>query len=287
MEAALIRFGTAGWSYPDWAGIVYPKPKPRGFDPLAFLSGFVDAIEINSSFYAPPPEKNCQSWLQRVADRPGFCFTLKLWRRFTHEREPFGAEETAPFRQAAALLSQGNRLGAILVQFPISFHNTQENRDWLARVIEAFSEFPLVLEVRHASWNREEFYAGLAEKSVGFVNLDQPLLGRAIRPSAKATAPVGYVRLHGRNYEEWFQEEAGRDERYNYLYSLAELKPWAEKIRALAGQCREVYVIANNHYQGQALFNVLQLKELVAGNKVRFPESLLEFFAPEDSSPAA
>lgn len=283
----MIRFGTAGWSYPDWEGIVYPRPKPKGFDPLAFLSEFVETIEINSSFYAPPAEKNCRSWLARVSDRPSFMFTLKLWRRFTHEREPFGPEETEPFRRAAALFSQDQRLGAILVQFPISFHHTEENRDWLSKVFESFAEFPLALEVRHASWNREEFYSWLQEKGVGFVNLDQPLLGRAIRPSAKATAAVGYVRLHGRNYEEWFKEEAGRDERYNYLYPLAELKPWAEKIRALAGQCREVYVVANNHYQGQALFNVLELKELVTGRKVRFPETLAERFATEDSFPAA
>jgi len=283
----MIRFGTAGWSYPDWEGIVYPKPKPKGFDPLAFLSEFADTIEINSSFYAPPAEKNCRSWLARVADRPNFMFTLKLWRRFTHERAPYTAEETEPFRLAAAILAERQRLGAVLAQFPMSFHNTDENRDWLALLFEAFSEFPLALEVRHASWNREEFYGWLAEKNVGFVNLDQPLLGRAIRPSAKATAAVGYVRLHGRNYEEWFNEEAGRDERYNYLYPLAELKPWAGKIQALSKECREVYVVANNHYKGQALFNVLQLKELVTGQKARFPETLAKLFATEDSFPAA
>jgi uncharacterized protein YecE (DUF72 family) len=272
----MLRFGTAGWSYPDWDGTVYPKPRPKGFDPLEYLSGWVDVIEINSSFYAPPSEKNCRSWLSRVADRPGFAFTMKLWRRFTHEREPFTAEQTDPFRRAAAILAEAGRLGAILAQFPMSFHNTAENRAWLDRVFETFSEFPRVIEVRHGSWNQEEFYAGLLARGIGFVNLDQPLLGRAIRPSARATAAVGYVRLHGRNYEEWFNEDAGRDERYNYLYSLAELKPWAEKIRALAGECEQVFVVANNHYKGQALFNVLELKELVTGTKPQFPESLVQ-----------
>ena len=283
----MIYFGTAGWSYPDWEGIVYPKPKPRGFDPLEFLSGLVDTIEINSSFYAPPPEKNCRSWLKRVADQPGFVFTLKLWRRFTHEREPFGPEEVKPFQAAAAILMEPGRLGAVLAQFPMLFHNSDENRDWLARVFEAFSEFPLVLEVRHASWNQEEVYRWLGERGVGFVNLDQPLLGRAIKPSARVTSPVGYVRLHGRNYEEWFKEEAGRDERYNYLYSLAELEPWSIKIQALSNRCDRVFIIANNHYQGQALFNVLQLKELVTGKRPRFPESLLAAFKPDGPPSAA
>jgi len=275
----MIYFGTAGWSYPDWEGIVYPKPRPKGFDPLEYLSGWVDVIEINSSFYAPPSEKNCRSWLSRVADRPDFVFTLKLWRRFTHEREPFGAEETEPFRLAAAILAERQRLGAVLAQFPMSFHHTEENRAWLDQVFTVFSEFPLALEVRHASWNQDEFYAWLLEKGVGFVNLDQPLLGRAIKPSARATSPVGYVRLHGRNYEEWFNEDAGRDERYNYLYSMDELRPWTEKIRALAGQCERVFVVANNHYKGQALFNVLQLKELATGSKPPYPETLLQAFA--------
>jgi len=274
----MIRFGTAGWSYPDWEGIVYPKPRPKGFDPLEYLSGWVDTIEINSSFYAPPPEKNCFSWLYRVKDRPDFAFTLKLWRRFTHEREPYSAEDTEPFRQAAAILAEAGRLGAILAQFPMSFHNIPDNRAWLDRVFDTFSEFPLALEVRHGSWNQEEFYGWLLEKGIGFVNIDQPLLGRAIRPSARATAAVGYVRLHGRNYEEWFKEEAGRDERSNYLYSLAELKPWADIILALAGLCEKVFVVANNHYKGQALFNVLQLKELVTGRKPPFPESLVQVF---------
>jgi uncharacterized protein YecE (DUF72 family) len=283
----MIYFGTAGWSYPDWEGIVYPKPRPKGFDPLEYLSGFVDAIEINSSFYAPPPEKNCRSWLSRVADRPDFVFTLKLWRRFTHDREPYTAEQSEPFREAAAILRERGRLGAILAQFPMSFHHTAENRAWLDRLFATFSEFPLVLEVRHGSWNQEEFYGWLLEKGVGFVNLDQPLLGQALRPSARSTSAVGYVRLHGRNYEEWFKEEAGRDERYNYLYSWAELKPWAERIRALAGQCEQVFVVANNHYQGQALLNALQLKELVTGVRPRFPESLLAAFGPDGNLPAA
>jgi uncharacterized protein YecE (DUF72 family) len=283
----MLRFGTAGWSYPDWKGIVYPKPAPPGFDPLAYLSGVVDTIEINSSFYAPPSEKNCESWLRRVGERPGFCFTLKLWRRFSHEAEPFEPEAVSSFRQAARVLAQANRLGAILVQFPFSFHHTPGNRERLERVLECFAEFPLAVEVRHASWNEAEFYQRLNERGVGFVNVDQPQIGRSIRPSARATAAVGYVRLHGRNVEEWFKAEAGRDDRYNYLYSVAELRAWAAKIQALAQECAEVFVIANNHYRGQALFNVLQLKELVTGQAAQFPPTLREFFRPDGLFPAA
>jgi uncharacterized protein YecE (DUF72 family) len=74
----MIRFGTAGWQYRDWEGIVYPNPRPRGFDPLAYLAGFFDLVEINSSFYGPPQHAASRGWLARVADHPDFRLTAKL-----------------------------------------------------------------------------------------------------------------------------------------------------------------------------------------------------------------
>ena len=63
-----IRVGPAGWSYQDWAGQVYPKPQPRGFDPLRYLARYFDAIEINSTFYRPAAPKTVESWLRRVPE---------------------------------------------------------------------------------------------------------------------------------------------------------------------------------------------------------------------------
>lgn len=80
------RIGVAGWDYPDSAGTVYPKPKPKEIDPLAYLAGYFETIEINRSFYRPIAPKVARSWLDRIADRERFKFTAKLWRRFTHER---------------------------------------------------------------------------------------------------------------------------------------------------------------------------------------------------------
>ena len=136
-------------------------------------------------------------------------------------------------RQALDLLQEGGRLGAVLLQFPWSFRRTDESRDWLDGVL-GLRGLPLVLEVRHGSWNEPEFYAALAERGIGFVNIDQPMFRNSLAPSARATAAVGYVRVHGRNYEDWFREEAGPEERYDYLYSAAELEPWAERIREIA-----------------------------------------------------
>ncbi len=270
-----IRLGTAGWSYKDWEGIVYPKPKPKGFDPLCHLAQYIDCIEINSSFYHPPAEKNVRSWIKRVEPFPDFRFTLKLWQRFTHEREPFGRGEVAQMRIGADLMAEAGRLGTLLLQFPWSFKNTQDNRAWLVRLFEAFAGYPLALEVRHESWDKQQFYDFLEGFNAGFVNIDQPLFSGSLAPTTKATSAVGYVRLHGQNTGDWFRKEAGRDERYDYLYSAEELKPWAERVSSLAKTCPEVYVITNNHYKGQALANAIELKALVTEKPVTAPESLV------------
>ena len=84
---ARLRIGTAGWSYEDWKGVVYPSGAGRRFDPLAYLADYFDVVEINSSFYRPTPPPWARSWARRVEGNPRFGFTAKLWRRFTHERE--------------------------------------------------------------------------------------------------------------------------------------------------------------------------------------------------------
>src|SRR5919108_1697897 len=122
-----IRVGPAGWSYKDWAGQVYPQPQPRGFDPLTYLAQYVDAVEINSTFYRTPDPKTTRRWAARVADHPAFRFTAKLGQGFTHEG-PARAEEEAAFRQAMAPLQEAGKLGAVLRQFPYRFHHTPENR---------------------------------------------------------------------------------------------------------------------------------------------------------------
>jgi uncharacterized protein YecE (DUF72 family) len=152
----MIRVGPAGWSYKDWEGFMYPeRPGPK-FDPLAYLARFFDTIEINSSFYRPPSASTAKSWARRVAHNPGFKFTAKLYRTFTHERGTDTQKDDVDFRNGIDPLSDAGRLGALLLQFPWSFKNTQENREHLASLIERFRMYPLVAEVRHGSWNRPE-----------------------------------------------------------------------------------------------------------------------------------
>ncbi|MBA3465782.1 MAG: DUF72 domain-containing protein [Gemmatimonadaceae bacterium] len=272
----MIRYGPAGFQYKDWAGVVYPDPKPARFDPLRYIARYFDTVEINSSFYGPPSARTAASWVKRVAENGDFRFTGKLWQRFTHQRAAWSAGEADEVRAGFDVLMTAGQLGAVLLQFPWSFRRTDENREWLGDVVSAFREYPLVVEVRHSSWLVPDFFRALEDAAIGFVNIGQPLYRDSIGPSAHVTSHVGYVRVHGRNYREWFSEQASVEQRYNYLYSADELAPWAERTKEIAADpaLADVFVITNNHFRGKAVANALMLKALVTGEKVAAPPSL-------------
>ena len=271
----MIRIGPAGWSYVDWKGLVYPQPPGPGFDALSYLADFFDTIEINSTFYRPALPNVARSWTRRVSHNPDFKFTVKLHRTFTHDRELAGANDHGTVRSCLDPLVDTSRLGALLLQFPWSFKNCAANRDYLAAVLEKFRDYPQAVELRHASWNRPAVYQSLARRSIALCNIDQPVLADSIGPSAITTSPVGYIRLHGRNYENWFKQGVGVAERYDYLYSPEELREWIVNIREVSKSARDTYVIANNHFRGQAIVNALEIKAELSGEKVHGPLSLL------------
>jgi uncharacterized protein YecE (DUF72 family) len=269
-----IRIGPAGWSYPDWEGRVYPQPKPRGFDPLAYLAHYFDTIEINSSFYRIPSATMTKNWAARVSDYPTFRFTAKLWQGFTHEGQATVADETG-FKQAMAPLQEVGKLGAVLLQFPYRFHHTPENRAYLRRLAEVFGELPLVLEIRHRSCDRPHVYTFLQELGIGFCNIDQPQLSSSIGLTQVVTSPIGYLRLHGRNAAAWFAEDANRDRRYDYRYTQEELDQIMHAVMVLAWRARETYLITNNHFRGQAALNALELTHGLRRAPVPVPPPLL------------
>jgi uncharacterized protein YecE (DUF72 family) len=271
-----IRIGPAGWSYKDWEGVVYPQKPGAKFDPLTYLARFFDTIEINSSFYRPPAATSALAWAKRVADNPNFRFTAKLHRVFTHERGKATSEDEKNFREGIDPIAAAGKFGSLLLQFPWSFKNTDEERAYLIRLINRFKDYPLILEVRHASWNAPEIYEELEKREVGVCNIDQPIFKKSIRPSALTTSRLGYVRLHGRNYQNWFREKAVRDERYNYLYSAEELEPWIVRVKEVAKQAKATYVITNNHFLGKAVVNALEIKSTLEERRVPAPPPLFE-----------
>ena len=274
-ELGRILIGPAGWSYPDWHGIVYPSRRPPGFHEATYLAEYFDTIEINTSFYNPLRADHAAHWVERVAANPRFLFTAKLWQKFTHEEGATPADETA-VRAGFDVLHDAGRLGAVLLQFPFSFHNTPQNNARVSQLLDAFGSYPLVVEVRHSSWAHPDFYEFLHGRGAGICNIDQPLIGRSIEPGERATSRVGYVRLHGRRADTWFSDdpELPRHERYNYLYSERELEPWARRVRLLSERTETTFVVTNNHFEGKGVVNALQLIHMLSGNKVKVPETL-------------
>ena len=306
-----LRIGPAGWAYKDWSGVVYPSPRPKGFHEATYLAQFFDTIEINTSFYRPLRIEQAEQWVERVAANPRFLFTAKLWQRFTHDPAP-GLDDEREVRLGFDVLMGEGKLGAVLVQFPFAFHRTKETVAHLVGLLRRFAQYPLVVEFRHASWNIPETFALLRAHRAGFCNIDQPIIGRSLEPSAEVTSEIGYVRLHGRRYDTWFanakprtagsevrsstatdsrirprdffpQNEsavAGHEgaipafERYNYLYSTEELLPWAERVQTVRAAAKSTYVVTNNHYLGKGVVNALQLISILKGIKVAVPEAL-------------
>jgi uncharacterized protein YecE (DUF72 family) len=285
--APQIRVGTAGWSYKDWEGVFYPPGMARRKQhPLEYLAQCFDMVEVNTSFYGHIKPELAKLWARRVdAVNPEFVFTAKLHRSFTHSplavMEPTSAATIRPSQQDESLAREGldalastGKLGALLIQFPVSFKNTGLNREYLETLLRQFREFPRVVEIRHSSWDNPETLSYFVRMQVAFCNIDQPLIGRSLEPTEHVTSPVGYVRLHGRNYDQWFEAEKSAD-RYNYFYKEQELQGWKEKITHIAQKAEVVYVVANNHFQARAAVNALQLKHMLSGQRVRAPESLL------------
>ena len=296
VPASTLRVGPAGWSYPDWAGFVYPSRRAQGFHEATYLAEFFDTIEINTSFYQPLRPDHAAQWIDRVSANPRFVFAAKLWQRFTHDSRSITSAAAAADERAVRagfdVLRAANKLGAVLLQFPFSFHRTGETVAYLSAILKRFADYPLVVEVRHGSWDSPETLELLHSSGVSFCNIDQPIIGRSLGPSAQATSAVGYVRLHGRRYDTWFSDDATipAHERYNYLYSAEELAPWVTRIRKVTERAHETFVVTNNHFQGKAVVNALQLISILKGSKVKVPEPLRRHYpeleAIADNPPA-
>jgi len=271
----MIRVGTAGFSYKDWDGRVYPAPKPRDFDPLAYLARYFDCIEMNVTFYRVPTATMVEGWLARVADRPAFRFAFKLYRGLTHGVE----DETLPaYLDALTPARDAGRLGAILLQFPFWFRNTQPNRARLAHLAGQLTGWPCALEVRDRSWLIDPALEFLRRNELSIVDIDLPQARESVPPGAWTTGPLGYVRLHGRNAQAWFDKSAHRDQKYDYLYSAPELEEWSGRIRSIAAATDSVYVVTNNHFGGQAVANAFELSRRLGLEPPAPPDILKQSF---------
>ena len=309
-----LRIGTSGWSYPSgkgtWNGLFYPATRSKrdgtkDFDELRFYAEHFDTVEVNTTFYGQPRAEVTRTWVARTP--PGFEFSLKLYQKFTHpgmfktaalERAP-GSEgplldllaevtrsDVDDFRRGIEPLAAQGRLGALLAQFPASFKDTPASRDQLDRLLRAFRDYPVAVELRHRSWSDRigETLSLLDGLGAAWVQIDEPKFRFSIRQNyLPNVTSFYYVRLHGRNAQQWWRHEH-RDDRYNYLYSADELRDLSDVVGAANELVKKSYLYTNNHFAAKSVVNAVMLKAQL-GQPIdgEYPPGLVERY-PEIAS---
>ena len=253
-----ILIGTSGFSYDDWRGHFYPEGLPKK-DMLAYYASQFPAVEINSTYYGIPRPHTFVQMLEKTPR--SFGFVVKAHRDMTHADE-FQPEVFEQFRRAIEPLVEEGALGCVLGQFPWSFRKTPENEAYLTRFRDELQGLPAVVEFRNHDWVADGTFDRLRNLGLGFCCVDEPQLKGLMPPITVATSPVGYVRFHGRNAAKWWKHEHAW-ERYNYLYTEAELEEWAPRIESLVEETERTYVFFNNHYEGRAGQNARMLARLL------------------------
>jgi uncharacterized protein YecE (DUF72 family) len=251
----VIYLGTSGFSYDDWVGAFYPAGMPKR-EWLVYYAREFNSCEVNSTFYALPKPSTLKAMSEKTDE--GFLFSVKANKQMTHQQEDNAAVFKAFCQMLEPVITAG-KLGCILAQFPYSFRLNQRNWDYLRWVREQLGELPVVVELRNAGWLRSEVFDWLHQLDLGFCCVDEPPLPNLLPPIAEATSDIGYVRFHGRNSAKWWQHEHAY-ERYDYSYTPQELGEWVPRIRKLDSLAERTFVFANNHWRGQAVSTIRQLR---------------------------
>jgi uncharacterized protein YecE (DUF72 family) len=252
---------------------------PRRFDELAYYAEHFDTVEVNSSFYRLPDPSVTKKWGAQTPSSFDFC--LKLFQKFTHPgmylkgaEAGSGAESSIPavtaadvdaFRQSIDPLCSAGKLGALLVQFPPSFRHGDEARDYLTWLLQSFSDYPVAVELRHRSWSDQQqaVQALLGAHRAAWVQIDEPKFRFSIQQDHLPNlGSLFYMRLHGRNAEKWWTHDHP-DERYNYLYSPAEIDSFADTVTRVRQLVQKIYLFMNNHFAGKAVANAAALRHAI------------------------
>ena len=254
-----ILVGTSGFSYPDWKARFYPEGM-RQENFLEFYSSQFRAVELNFTYYRMPDEKQSKMLIEKSGG--SLEFVIKANRQMTHEIPEDSLEKIAPlFLEGIAPFIQAGQLGAILLQFPQSFHYTTKNRIYLKSLINKLRPHNISVEFRQREWLKDSVYRSLHNLDAGFVCVDEPDLPSLIPSVINSTSDVGYIRFHGRNKEKWYSGDSRT--RYDYLYSEEELLDWVPKIRNIADRTDKLYAFFNNHAKAQAPTNARMLINLL------------------------
>lgn len=282
-----FHIGTAGWSYKDWAPSFYPRSQSGSFDWLEYYAHYFNCVEVNSSYYTYISPKIVKGWIEKVADSDDFLFTVKLHQDFTH-RMDYDEQKIRSVVHNLEMLTKAERLGGLLIQFPYSFLYNDAAVDYVRILKGIFENYNCFVEVRHASWNRRNIYDLFKQLDLTLCTIDQPQIGKAIQFEPVITNDIAYVRFHGRNTEVWkesiknFGKEQTYEEqssRYKYLYTPGELIEIEQKIMEIQGKVKEIYIIMNNHPQGEAAANAFELIHLLEQKeKVNMPTNIVKAY---------
>lgn len=290
-----IRVGTCSWTDKTMVAAWYPPSVKSATDRLRYYAEHFDTVEVDSTFYGLPAERNAELWAQRTP--PGFVFHVKAYALLTrhsirpdrlpaalragHDLEldrygrvvhPPAELRAAAFRRFSAALTplrEQNKLGVILLQFPPYFVASEANRAYIRHAARSLAPDAVAVEFRHASWVAPEELPRtldlLSDLGAAFVGVDEPRLDSpgVLPPLTAATSSIGYVRFHGRNTATWHARVASAAERFKYLYAEEELAEWVEPLRRLSRETQVTYAMFNNCYADYAPRNARQLAMLL------------------------
>lgn len=284
-----ILVGTASWTDKSLLGSGwYPKGASSAEDRLRFYAESFPLVEVDSTYYFPPSEKNSELWVERTP--PGFTFNIKAFSLLTQhptkaealykdldvpDKKTIYPKDLAPeameevwdrFLSAIEPLDKAGKLGALLFQFPPWFTIAAKNKRYILECAKRVAPWRMLVEFRHKSWlsesNRDETLEFLEGHGLPFVCVDMPQgFKSSVPPVVAATSDLAAVRFHGHNDAEW--ESGSVQKRFKYLYSKDELKEWAPKIEELAGSAEKTHVLMNNCYRDYAQRNARELAGLL------------------------
>lgn len=295
MQPPLFHVGTASWTDPSLiaSGAFYPPQVKSAEQRLRYYAEQFDTVEVDSTYYALPSERNARLWAERTP--PGFVVHVKAFALLTtHGAETARlpraihalltpAERAQPrlsrpsaavrdlafqmFTGALEPLRQAGKLGLLVFQFPPWFTATQGNAAYIESCRRRLPAHRIAVEFRHASWlaqsRRQRTLDCLRDLALSYVIVDEPQIASAVPPLCAATAADAYVRFHGHNAEAWTKPGISAAERYKYLYSERELAEWAGRLQGLSG-AHTVHAIFNNCYANFGVMNATTMKQLLA-----------------------
>lgn len=240
----MIRVGTSGWVYSGWRERFYPKGV-RQKRWLSYYAGHFNTVELNATTYRLPKEPQVRTWCETVP--PDFRYTVKLSRLITHRKTlPARVDEFIANYMARIACFEVEKLAQLLVQFPPSLQRDDAHLQAFLDKLPAHHRY--VVEFRHKSWLVPYVEDLLRERRMALCIHDYP--GFRMR-NVVTSDELAYVRLHG--YEGL----------YVGSYPKRSLQRWAQRIKELASQARDVYVYFNNDVDAAAPFDALRLREIL------------------------